>query len=142
MTAIHHARRAARFFESMRPQDLHALGEIYREDATFKDPFNEVAGLASIEAVYRHMFQTLDDPRFTVWNCTAGESDAWLAWHFTFRSLRVTSVRGATHLQFDMHGRIRSHRDYWDPAEELYAHVPVLGRLLGMIRRRLAAPLT
>jgi steroid Delta-isomerase len=136
------ARRAAEFFERFGPADLAALDAVYREDATFKDPFNEVRGLAAIRQVYRHMFDTLDDPRFDVWNCTAGEGDAWLAWRFTFGApgARLRTVRGVSHLVFDDSQRIVAHRDYWDPVEELYLDVPVLGWLHRAIRRRLAAP--
>jgi len=31
------------------------------------------------------------------------------------------------------------HRDYWDTAEELYAKLPLLGGLMRLLRRRLAA---
>jgi steroid delta-isomerase len=48
-------------------------------------------------------------------------------------------VHGATHLRFAPDGRIRSHRDYWDAAGELYAKLPVLGVLMRMVQRRLRA---
>ena len=63
--ALPHARRVAAFFERFQADDLDMLGEVYAQDAAFKDPFNDVAGLPAIEGVYRHMFLTLDDPRFT-----------------------------------------------------------------------------
>ena len=37
-------------------------------------------------------------------------------------------------------GRVLAHIDHWDPAAQLYERVPVLGAVLRMIRRRLAAP--
>ena len=48
-------------------------------------------------------------------------------------------VRGATHLKWNGRGKIAWHRDYWDTAEELYAKVPLLGALMRLLRRRLAA---
>lgn len=36
--------------------------------------------------------------------------------------------------------RITLHRDYWDPAKDLYGKVPVLGSLMRFIRSRLAVP--
>lgn len=136
-----HARRAAAFFERFQASDVDALGDIYSDDAAFKDPFNDVQGLASIQRVYRHMFETLEDPRFTVWRCTPGDGDCWLGWRFSFGTGSATRiVKGASHLEFAPDGRIQSHRDYWDPAEELYLDVPVLGWIMRTVRRRLAAP--
>jgi len=31
------------------------------------------------------------------------------------------------------------HRDYWDAAEELYEHLPLVGSLLRWLKRRIAA---
>ena len=142
MTAERQARRVAAFFERFGPQDLAALGDWYRDDATFKDPFNDVQGIAAIRQVYSHMFETLRDPRFVVWRCTAADGECWLAWRFSFGSgSGVSEIAGASHLAFAADGRIARHRDYWDPAEELYEKVPVLGWVMRAIRRRLAAPL-
>jgi len=141
MTAQQQARRVAAFFERFGPQDLAFLDEWYHEDAAFKDPFNDVRGIAAIRQVYSHMFETLQDPRFTVWRCTAAEGECWLAWRFSFGSGSGTSVvAGASHLEFGADGRIAIHRDYWDPAEEIYEKVPVLGWVMRAIRRRLGAP--
>jgi steroid delta-isomerase len=141
MTAQQHAQRVADFFERFGPPDLPGLGDWYHDDAAFKDPFNDVRGLEAIRQVYAHMFQTLKDPRFTVWRCTAAERECWLAWRFSFGTdAGTTVVEGASHLQFAPDGRIASHRDYWDPAEELYEKVPVLGWVMRTIRRRLGAP--
>ena len=48
--------RVVRFFEGMSPQSLPRLGEIYTEDADFKDPFNQVRGLARIEGKTVRLF--------------------------------------------------------------------------------------
>jgi hypothetical protein len=48
-------------------------------------------------------------------------------------------VRGASHLLLSVDGRIAVHRDYWDPAEEVYEKVPVLGALMRAIKKRIAA---
>ena len=59
--------RLVHFFETI---DRHTLGEqlgaIYAVDARFKDPFNEVRGLAAITTIFEHMFEQVDAPRFVV----------------------------------------------------------------------------
>ena len=46
-------------------------------------------------------------------------------------------MRGASHLKLANDGRIQSHRDYWDAAEELYSKVPVIGAVMRWLQRRM-----
>ena len=39
------------FFENLGPAQVERLGVIYADDARFQDPFNDVQGLAAIEAI-------------------------------------------------------------------------------------------
>lgn len=129
-------------FESFAPQDLERLGDYYGEDASFKDPFHEVRGLDAIRAVYARMFESMDQPRFTVTQRFANGAHAVLLWEFRFALKRFAGVhvmRGASHLLLDAQGRIAMHRDYWDAAEELYEKLPVLGGLMRWLKRRAAA---
>ena len=48
-------------------------------------------------------------------------------------------MRGASHLELADDGRIAWHRDYWDPAEEVYEKLPLLGGLMRWLKRRAAA---
>jgi len=132
--------RIVEYFESLTPESVARLGELYSENAYFKDPFNEVNGRDGIRRVFDHMFRQVEAPRFRVTDRVADAAGAMLVWEFSFRSRgRETLVRGATHLRFDGRGKIVYHRDYWDAAEELYAKLPLLGALMRWLRRRLAA---
>jgi steroid Delta-isomerase len=133
--------RTIDFFERLTPADLARLGEIYAADARFKDPFNEVRGVAAIEAVFDHMFRTLDAPRFVIRDAVTEGDTAFLSWDFCFRMRRFDTrteqvVRGATQLVFARDGRIALHRDYWDTAEELYEKLPVVGALMRWLKRQ------
>ena len=134
--------RLATYFESLTPESVQHIGEYYAADAYFKDPFNEVRGIAGITRVFEHMFVQVHEPRFKVTDRFRAGGSAFLAWDFTFRpkpGARVITVRGSSHLRFDETGKVCFHRDYWDVAGELYEQVPVLGALLRMLRRRLSA---
>ena len=129
------------FFEGFAPADIQRLTAFYTDDARFKDPFNEVQGIAAIERVFAHMFDTLDEPRFTITRQMAEGNEYWLAWdfHFSFRSIRRGQpqvVHGASHLVLAADGRIATHRDYWDAAEELYEKIPVIGTFMRWLKRR------
>ncbi|MFO1326085.1 MAG: nuclear transport factor 2 family protein [Rubrivivax sp.] len=132
--------RVIEFFEALQPQHLQRLREVYTDDASFKDPFNEVHSTGSIERIFRHMFDTLDDPRFVVTQAMAQDDQAFLTWdfHLQLRGAPLV-IRGATHLRFAPDGRVALHRDYWDAAEELYEKLPLLGALMRWLKRRARA---
>jgi steroid Delta-isomerase len=127
-------------FERLAPVDLPELADIYTDDASFKDPFNEVQGVAAIRRIFEHMFATLDGPRFIIRDTLVQGDQCFLRWDFVFRMKRFRRdelvVRGASHLLLAADGRIRAHRDYWDAAEELYEKLPVLGALMRWLKRR------
>lgn len=130
-----------RYFDTMNPDAVARIGVVYTEDAFFKDPFNEVRGVAAIEDIFRRMYVSLIEPRFAVVNRIATEDQAMLEWNFHFRIRRyrpdvVQTVHGVSHLRFADDGRIAYHRDYWDTAEELYAKLPVIGGVMRFLRAR------
>ena len=132
--------RLVHFFETISLGTLDGqLGAIYAADACFKDPFNEVRGVAAIRTIFEHMFEQVDAPRFVVTTRVLQGSQAFLTWDFRFRMKRFAKheqcIRGATHIVFDEHGAVSVHRDYWDAAEELYEKLPVLGALMRWLKR-------
>jgi hypothetical protein len=132
--------RIVDYFESLSPEALQRLGEVYSDGARFKDPFNEVAGVPAIREVFEHMYRALDEPRFVVQEAVTEGDQCFLTWDFVFRFKRFTpdlqAVRGASHLRLDAAGRIEMHRDYWDVAEELYEKLPAVGSLMRWLKRR------
>lgn len=132
--------RIVDYFERLAPGDLARLDSFYTADASFKDPFNEVQGVAPIERIFGHMFDTLEAPRFEIRDVIVEGAQCFLTWDFIFRlrgrRAREITVRGGSHLRLAADGRIELHRDYWDVAEELYEKLPVLGALMRWLKRR------
>jgi hypothetical protein len=128
-------------FESLTPDSVSELGRIYAPDARFIDPFNDVQGLAQVQAVFRHMFETLEQPHFVVTGQVVDRNQCFLLWdfHFRFRAFRrhtAQTIAGTSHLRFDTLGRITMHQDYWDAAHGLYQKMPVVGALMRWLRNR------
>jgi len=132
--------RIVEAFERLQPADVERLGELYASNARFKDPFNEVQGVAAIQQVFRHMFTALIEPRFVIRDALCDGDQCFLSWDFLFRMRRFSGdeqcIRGATHLRLAADGRISEHRDYWDAAEELYERLPAIGTLMRWLKRR------
>lgn len=131
-------------YQTLEEGQLEALRACYASEARFKDPFNDVQGAAAIVVIFDHMFSTVEAPRFVVTQHLMQGQSAFLAWEFHFRMRRwrkgvAQVIRGGTLLQFDKHGLVQEHRDFWDAAEELYEKLPVIGVLMRFLRRAGAA---
>lgn len=136
-----HVTRVVDFFETLNPQSLHALGNFYDTQARFKDPFNDVQGVAAIEKIFEHMFAGLTAPRFVVTGRVVQGNQCFLTWEFrfcfrTFKQGIEQVILGASHLVFSRQGRVTLHRDYWDAAEELYEKLPLVGTLMRWLKKR------
>ena len=132
------------FYESLGPDSIAHFADYYADDAFFKDPFNEVRGLAAIQRIFRHMFQQVSAPSFTIGERVVDENGALLVWEFSFH-LRLWGrdkaqlIRGVSHLRFNAEGKVVWHRDYWDAAEELYATLPGIGWLMRRLKKAMAS---
>lgn len=127
------------WYENLSPETLDEIGAIYASEARFRDPFNDVQGVAAIRAIFAHMFATTETPAFVVTECFENGARAVLLWRFTFGLHgRLYEVDGASHLVFNEAGQVIAHRDYWDSSEELLQKLPVIGAPLRWLKRRFA----
>ncbi|BDT73860.1 hypothetical protein os4_34130 [Comamonadaceae bacterium OS-4] len=137
----HAVARVVEFFEGLTPETVVDLRTIYSTNARFKDPFNDVTGLAPIEHIFQHMFVALEKPRFVVTERVLQGDQGFLTWEFRFKFRRFDTdseqiILGASHLVFDDTGLVCMHRDYWDAAEELYEKLPLVGGLMRWLKKR------
>ena len=129
------------FFETLSLDSLSRLGDFYTPHVWFKDPFNEVRGLAEVRAIFEHMYVALDQPRFVVTDRIVDGQQCFLTWNFEFHFKRfdtaiLQTVRGSSHLKFTADGRVDYHRDYWDAAEELYEKLPWVSPVMRWLKKR------
>lgn len=127
-------------YENLKPETIDNLIELYAKDALFKDPFNEVQGQDAIRAIFAHMFTSVNEPHFKVTHHLHNANSAYLSWDFHLRFKRWSKaeqiIRGCTFIEFDRDGFIKTHRDYWDAAEELYEKLPGIGSFMRFLKQR------
>jgi len=131
----------AHYFENLTPQSLDALDRYYSPTAHFKDPFNAVQGVEHIRQIFKHMYASLESPRFVITGQVVDGAQAFLTWEFRFKFKRFDTqteqvILGTSHLVLDAHNLIVVHRDYWDAAEELYEKLPWVGGLMRWLKRK------
>ncbi len=131
-----------RFFEGLNEEvSLEAFGTIYDDTVIFKDPFNEVKGINAVYRIFQEMYQSLDDPRFMISECVENQDIVYVKWDFIFNFKNDTTEHrftGVSRLEMNAEGKIVSHVDFWDAAENIYEKIPLLGSLLRFVKRRIA----
>lgn len=132
------------FWQGLEPERLDELATYYTPNVHFRDPFNDIQGTAALRALLEHMYRQLDHVRISVDEVTGRPPVVYLHWRFAFRLAGEQKDRrpidGVSRVVFAPDGRVSEHIDYWDAAGQLYSQLPVIGRLMGWLRRRLAAP--
>lgn len=127
-------------FDAMGPDRLDVFDAVCDPDIRFVDPFNDVRGLDLFKGVFRHMYETLEEPRFTITDSAVGDRAGYIRWHFDFVMRgRVMTIDGMSEVAFGPDGRVTEHVDHWDAGAQVYGRVPVLGSIIALVRRRLSA---
>ena len=134
-----------KLFETLAPSHVAQLSQWYTPEARFKDPFKQVQGVEPIAAIFQHMFEVLENPRFIITNRILESNQCFVVWDFVFRYKTMQrgvdqQIHGGSHLVFkagdDGVWRIDLHRDYWDAAEEMYEKFPVIGSLMRWLKNK------
>jgi len=136
--------RYCAFFAAFGPKSPDYLGELYANQARFRDPFNDVVGVAAIRRVFAHGVEQCPGMRFEILLALpgrrGGEDIAMIRWRMHCpKSLGGLQVEGSSFLRFSPAGKVVEHIDDWDPASQLYERLPLLGWLMRRIRARLRA---
>ena len=124
-------------FENLTEETMPDLLALASDDIVFTDPFNKVFGKEGFEAIFRHMFETCEDPVFIVSDLAAGNQAWYLRWRMTgrLRSWPRTSLalEGMSEVRLDEAGLISHHIDHWDSASQLLTNLPLIGAVMRFI---------
>jgi limonene-1,2-epoxide hydrolase len=126
-------------YQKLSTDNLATLKEIYHEDIHFQDPACELHGLNSLLDYFRHLYQDIESCNFVIQGKSSIDEQAFVSWEMSIKHRRIRdsiSVEGISHLKL-LDGKIVSHRDYFDLGALVYEHLPVLGKLVLRIRKRL-----
>lgn len=115
---------------------------LYAESFHFNDTF---VIMNDIEELVPHMVRTAKNVELTtvdIHEVIKTETDYYLKWtmrmKFTALGKEVDSVSmGISQLRFNQEGKVIFHQDYWDGSENLYEHLPLIGRFVKKIKANL-----
>lgn len=128
------------FFANLTHDNVNQITELFAEDAHFKDPFNDVMGADKIKAVFSHMFETTQQPKFIVNQYAINQNILLLQWTFTFSKKAIDwSIEGTSMVTYNDNDLVIEHIDYWDPAEQIYSKIGLLKPVMNFLRSKLSA---
>ena len=128
------------FYRDLSPATVPQLRALARPDMRFRDPFNDLVGIDPVLVLFAKMFEDLDSIAWDVTGWALDGHKLYLAWHFR-AEIRGRGMRldfpGMSEVLFDANGLVASHVDHWDAGRYFYEQLPLLGRLLRWLRRRI-----
>lgn len=127
------------WFETLSPESLANIDTIFTPDARFADPFSDVRGTKHIARIFTHMFERAPGALFVVHERAFSGSTWFLYWEmsFTTKGGKPWRIEGTSRVTLAADGRVAEHVDYWDAGKQFYEHLPLLGPVLRLVRRRL-----
>lgn len=140
MTPIDILNAYADHAERLSPDNLDELRDLLSPDIHFTDPFNETRGVDAYIRVLAKMFEDVQDPRFYMTDRAITDQAGYLRWNFTF-CFRGTDwdIPGMSEVHIDPDGKITRHIDYWDSGQHFYAKLPLIGRAIRWVAKRVGA---
>ncbi|MBM6445244.1 MULTISPECIES: nuclear transport factor 2 family protein [Pseudomonas] len=134
-------RQFAQRFAQLDKDNLQRLGELYTDDVRFTDPLHEVQGLGQLRGYFAELYANVSELRFDFHGFDQiAEGEGYLRWIMSYRHPRLAGGRlirvdGCSHLRW--RDKVYCHRDYFDAGALLYEHLPVLGRAIAWLKRRM-----
>ncbi len=132
-------------FNNLRAESLDILDDFYSPEVLFRDPIGEVKGLPALKRYYGRMYENVQEIRFEATDEVAQGNAHVLVWTMYLRARGLNKgneveLEGISVLHFNSEELVSYHRDYFDMGAFIYTHVPVLGRVIRIINRRLEGP--
>lgn len=127
-------------YSELGTDNFEQLSDVYHPDVEFRDPMHHVIGLTALIHYFEQVYQKVDSCRFVIEHVIESDDEAAVYWRMTYQHRQLNrnkpiEVQG--HSQLKMRDqRVSYHRDYLDVGAMVYEHLPLVGRVIKMIKQR------
>ena len=127
-------------YQKLNNSNLNKLADIYHQDITFRDPLHQIQGVDNLTNYFEHLYENLISSEFVLISHIDKGSEAAIYWQMHLRHKKINSgntitVEGHSLLR-RQDNRVIYHRDYFDIGSMIYEHLPVLGWIIRLIKRK------
>ncbi|MCY4043928.1 MAG: nuclear transport factor 2 family protein [Cellvibrionales bacterium] len=128
------------FYKDLKAVTPVKIHDLYHDRIVFKDPVHELHGIDQLDHYFSHSLKNLPLCQFTFLDQLVTNEAAYIKWHMFYRHPKLGNdqlmLRGMTHILFD--SKIYFHEDSYDLGSMIYDHLPVVGRITRVIKKKLA----
>lgn len=139
--------RFKQYYEQFSQLPMAELAQLYATDVHFIDAIHDIRGFDDLTRHFESMCSGLVECRFEFLAETVTDNDAWFQWrmHYCHPKLKQgapLNIVGASRIAWydeagSEPGKVKYHEDFYDMGAMLYEHIPLLGRLILMLKNRL-----
>lgn len=130
------------YFEKIAPDNLDELASFLADDVVFIDPFNKLHGRQKMVGVFSYMFESMNQPQFTLHDIAYSETACYLKWRMTGQVKAAPKmpfdIFGMSEIHFNEDGLVTLHHDHWDASGQLLAKLPYIGWITARIAKLFA----
>ncbi|MFB9134418.1 nuclear transport factor 2 family protein [Vibrio olivae] len=128
-------------YKQLNKHNLASLETVYHQNVIFEDAAHRLEGWQNLVQYFTTLYTNVEHCQFDIKEQHQVGEDGFLTWtmelqHPKLKSGQLIRVKGVSHMKFQ-DGRVIYHRDYFDLGEMLYEHLPVLGKVIKVIKARL-----
>ncbi|MBA6337408.1 MULTISPECIES: nuclear transport factor 2 family protein [unclassified Colwellia] len=129
-------------YQTLSTDNLDLLSKIYHRDVIFIDPIHELKGFDNLFEYFQNLYQNLSTCDFVITNIIAEKDQAAIYWTMSYQHPKLNkgkliTVIGHSHIK-GYEDKVIYHRDYLDLGSMLYEQLPVLGKLIKLIKQKAA----
>ena len=130
------------FYNKFNGKNLEILNQFYSDDVQFQDPITKTDGLDQLKKHYTKSYQNIKLIRFDFSEFIQTDNKYSCTWVMNvavngLNGGKEFQVSGISILHFNSDGLITYHRDYFDLSEMVYEKLPLIGSVIGQIKKRL-----
>lgn len=119
----------------------HGLEMLYHRQVRFIDPAHNLLGIDALNDYLSQLYQQVRSCHFALRDVVGDSDNMVVCWdmrlvHANLNRRGTIEVSGCSHLKWHQ-GKVIYHHDYFDLGKMLYEQLPLLGRLIRVIKRRL-----
>lgn len=129
-------------YERLSTDNLELLASIYDLEITFIDPIHQIQGFEKLSSYFAGLYQNLARCDFNIEEHIEQGNEASLFWKMTYQHPKLNKgqdviVNGTSHIKFKG-DKVIYHRDFLDLGAMLYEQLPVLGKIIKLIKEKAA----
>lgn len=116
--------------------------KVYAADAYLDDTLVVHHGAAEIEAYFLKTSEMMTRYEVMIDDVARSGDDYYVRWTMIFAAPALSGGEpvhsvGISQIRFNREGKVEFHQDFWDAGKNFYAHLPLVGGAVGLVRKRL-----